>query len=328
MSNANAALVLDKFLDLRTDDFDDLSRAFPWRDQRYDQIGGGIFRGGLVIAKLGGFYPFEISGSHPLRAHGYDPSDAYSFGVIGEPNMGAVWRGRTFRPGTIIFYRPGEEMDLRTTCNYATSGLIVRTETLRHLVSLFSDKGLDELLHPPHFLFAPRDCDAFHGVLREAFDRLKCTRTPELTASTLRDFLAQWLTSVIRGRTNTPREVLPSRGAIRRALLARMAEDYMLAHLDCPLVIPEICRHLGVSDRTLINAFREQLGLPPKAYYSALKLNKLRRTLKEAGPGERAICALARPWGMNHSGSLAADYRDLFGELPTQTLLRLNSPPT
>jgi AraC family transcriptional regulator, ethanolamine operon transcriptional activator len=94
----------------------------------------------------------------------------------------------------------------------------------------------------------------------------------------------------------------------------------MLAHLHRSLSLLEICEVVGASERTLLYAFRERTGQLPKAYLNALKLNRLRQALKDADPRVDSVHEVARHWGLVHSGSLAADYRRLFGELPHQTL--------
>ena len=104
-----------------------------------------------------------------------------------------------------------------------------------------------------------------------------------------------------------------------RERLVRRADDYMRACLGGPLSLLELCRELGVSERTLLYAFREVRGLSPMAYFNAARLNAVRQELK-AAPGTAAVHEVAERWGFRHSGELAAAYRRLFGELPSQTL--------
>ena len=88
----------------------------------------------------------------------------------------------------------------------------------------------------------------------------------------------------------------------------------------------EVCRAAGVSWRTLDYAFRERLGVTPKQYLNAIRLNAVRRELRSAGP-EVKISDVANRWGFWHMGQFAADYRKHFGELPSELLPpRRNSP--
>ena len=77
----------------------------------------------------------------------------------------------------------------------------------------------------------------------------------------------------------------------------------------------------GSSWRTLDYAFRERLGITPKQYVNAVRLNAFRHELTIASP-DTLVADLANQQGFWHMGQLAADYRAMFGELPSETLRR------
>ena len=104
-----------------------------------------------------------------------------------------------------------------------------------------------------------------------------------------------------------------------RERLVRRADDYMRACLGERLSVLDLCRELGVSERTLHYAFREVRGLSPMAYFKALRLNAVRQELKTARD-TATVQEIAQRWGFWHTGEFAAAYRRLFGELPSQTL--------
>jgi transcriptional regulator GlxA family with amidase domain len=90
----------------------------------------------------------------------------------------------------------------------------------------------------------------------------------------------------------------------------------MTEHADDWLPISEICRLSGASWPTLERAFRERFAIGPKTYYSNLRLHRARRELLDVPPATR-IADIANRWGFWHMGKFAADYRALFGELPS-----------
>jgi len=71
-------------------------------------------------------------------------------------------------------------------------------------------------------------------------------------------------------------------------------------------------------------AFRKRFGMPPKSYLLAMRLNGVRRGLKNADTTSSTITDLATQWGLWHMSQFAADYRRLFGELPSETMHRHN----
>ena len=81
--------------------------------------------------------------------------------------------------------------------------------------------------------------------------------------------------------------------------------------------IGSICRVSGCSISTLERAFREHAGIGPKAYLLRLRLNRVRTQLRRTSA--LSITDIANQNGFWHMGKLAADYRRLFGELPSQT---------
>jgi AraC family ethanolamine operon transcriptional activator len=63
----------------------------------------------------------------------------------------------------------------------------------------------------------------------------------------------------------------------------------MQAHLRNPLSVLDLCRELGVSERTLLYAFQEVRGLSPMAYFKASRLNAVRQELKAAAAGTTTV---------------------------------------
>ena len=109
-------------------------------------------------------------------------------------------------------------------------------------------------------------------------------------------------------------------GASRRRLVDA-AKALVAARGEAPMTVPELTASLGVSMRTLEYAFRDVLGLSPVQYLRAARLRGVRRELLRAGPAIRVSDAAAR-WGFWHLSQFAADYKRLFGELPSATLGR------
>jgi AraC-like DNA-binding protein len=85
------------------------------------------------------------------------------------------------------------------------------------------------------------------------------------------------------------------------------------------VTIAELCAATGMAERSLHQACREHLGLPPIAYLRILRLHGARRELRDPDP-TTTVTDTATRWGFFHFGEFAAAYRRHFGELPSQTL--------
>jgi AraC family ethanolamine operon transcriptional activator len=68
-------------------------------------------------------------------------------------------------------------------------------------------------------------------------------------------------------------------------------------------------------------AFREKFGITPKQYLQATRLQRVRERILRSDPSS-SIAENAAHWGFWHMGQFAADYRNQFGELPSQTMRR------
>jgi AraC-like DNA-binding protein len=89
-----------------------------------------------------------------------------------------------------------------------------------------------------------------------------------------------------------------------------------------PLYIPELCKAIGVSERTLRVCCQEQLGLGPKRYLLFRRLHLARRALRKGMPETTTVTEIATRYGFWHFGRFAGEYHSLFGEPPSSTLHR------
>ena len=92
--------------------------------------------------------------------------------------------------------------------------------------------------------------------------------------------------------------------------------------LDQPLYLPELCRAIGASERTLRACCHEHLGMGPKRYLLLRRMHLVRRALREGIPGNTTVTEIATRYGFWQFGRLAVEYKALFGETPSATLAR------
>lgn len=134
------------------------------------------------------------------------------------------------------------------------------------------------------------------------------------TLTSLRAVLEPWMTR--RSGANHRDD-----GRHRCFRLVKRAREFM-AELgpDRKLSMPQVARHLDVSERTLYNAFRQWLGIGPYEYYLVQRLHAFREELRrgDAYPGKVTRAALDT--GFHHFGQLGLLYRRHVGETPTETM--------
>ena len=105
-------------------------------------------------------------------------------------------------------------------------------------------------------------------------------------------------------------------------LIMRRFRRVVEENSDQPLYVPEFCKSIGVSERTLRVCCQEQLGLGPKRYLLFRRLHLARRALRAGSSAATTVTEIATRYGFWHFGRFAREYRSLFGESPSSTLLR------
>ena len=100
--------------------------------------------------------------------------------------------------------------------------------------------------------------------------------------------------------------------ALKRAL------DYLQAYPGKVVTVEQLCHESACSASTLERAFREHFGVTPKRYLLAMRLSAVRRTLLSSVE-HRSVSDVAAQWGFWHMSKFAADYKRMFGELPSAT---------
>jgi AraC-like DNA-binding protein len=104
--------------------------------------------------------------------------------------------------------------------------------------------------------------------------------------------------------------------------IALRFEALLQAQPERDLRMAEICTALGVSERLLRSVCAEHLGMSPTSYLRLRRMSLVYRILRRGDPDVASVSETARRYGFRQLGRFAADYRALFGELPSATLRR------
>jgi len=117
------------------------------------------------------------------------------------------------------------------------------------------------------------------------------------------------------------RELVKKRPTIRiRDIARKKAVDYIRScGCEMPTVF-ELCLIAGASERTLEYAFKEHYGFGPKEFITKHRLNHVQKHLRKSDPLNKTVQQIAHKYGFWHMGQFSADYKKLFGELPSETL--------
>ena len=139
------------------------------------------------------------------------------------------------------------------------------------------------------------------------------TRFPELSHG-IQEYLLENMLQPVIGHMEQPN---PSESTAAKRV--KKAADYILSRLGGPVTVGDICDHIGCSRRSLEQCFRKYAGTSPKQFIQIMRLEHCRRALLASAPDSK-ISSIALQHGFWHMGQFAADYKRLFGELPSATV--------
>jgi AraC-like DNA-binding protein len=100
----------------------------------------------------------------------------------------------------------------------------------------------------------------------------------------------------------------------------RRAQEYLQAHAHEPVNVQQLAEVVNVSARSLYSGFKEFLGVSPMHYLRDLRMERVRLELLAAQ--DASVTNVALRWGFMHLGRFSGDYRQRYGETPSQTLRR------
>lgn len=105
------------------------------------------------------------------------------------------------------------------------------------------------------------------------------------------------------------------------------ARRFILDNLNRPLSVSAIARASFTSRSGLFRAFGEVLNDTPQSFVRKLRLHRIRRDLASDQEARWTIALMANRWGVGELGRFAGWYRELFGELPSETHRRHSAQP-
>lgn len=102
----------------------------------------------------------------------------------------------------------------------------------------------------------------------------------------------------------------------------KRVQEYLQAHAHENIRADALAEIAGVSLRSLYAGFQDFCGMSPMQYLRHTRLERVRGDLL-AGPVSGGVASVALRWGFAHMGRFSAEYKERFGESPSQTLKRV-----
>ncbi len=289
--------------------------------QEYDQISRGKFYGNILELPLDDIQLFKEHTSQALNQTCNVWPDSLWFGISSHNNADVRIDGLPVERESIMC-RPGNhEFELTTPASYDIFGIVVSISALKDVAEIH---GLN--LNWQELNYHCR-LDVPQKTLSELRFVLNRTLASEHSATTKRlqhDVVMMALLDVLQ--KETPNQIITQSHQHRKSVVDNV-RAYLSTHQNTPVTITELCDISNVSRRTLQYSFESIMGISPLQFLRMNRLNGVRRALyrcKTSGDFDRSIADIASHWGFWHLSQFAKDYKQLFGELPSETYHRVD----
>ncbi len=137
----------------------------------------------------------------------------------------------------------------------------------------------------------------------------------------LEDLERNILTGILYSFSHNYSETLMAQESCAVPRHVKLAEDYIMEHLQENISIDDLVNVAGVSERSLFDGFKNFRGTTPMKYILKLRLARVREDLLR-GSEDSNVTRIATKWGFSQLGRFAVNYRKVYGETPSETLRR------
>jgi AraC-like DNA-binding protein len=290
-----------------------LRAATPTSNSEIIQIQSGRMHGRLKHASVAdlsiGFGTF----SHGVISRGIYSNERVTIGFLTEVGKRAARRERF---GRIRIWSPAAEHQTRYSAGASFGAISVSTEDLTRYFGPDSRYSDPAIWRSTNSAFDASGVSAQAlGSMMAGFDRHGSRLSPSQAE--------YWKRAIIESACYAMANAEPSRSFLSSPeRLVRSAQEYLDNAGDALVHISELLSALRTSRRTLHRAFNEVLALPPLTYLRHRRLCEARLRLTREAAAGITVAEVALQHGFSDFGRFSGYYRRLFGENPSDTLLR------
>lgn len=302
-------------------DADDQAAGLQHWQQEYAQLSCGVFQGQLDEIWFGNVQIFQERTNQVLHQTGLPWEGSRTIGITVDAVGDGVFCGTPLKRGSLFTLGCKQNMEFRTPKTLDIFAVTVDAQIFREFsCSVWGWDAESRLTNSGVLNNTEQAAQELGSFLPVVFSSIKNSpkmlNYPQIRKGIEEEILNNLVAATSQAEPNKYIANMAS-----RECLVQKAKEYLLAHPDDPVTIADLCRVLRVSRRTLQYAFESIFDINPIAYLRAIRLNRARRALKAgAATPHASVGDIAARFGFWHLSRFASEYKQLFGELPSETL--------
>jgi AraC-like DNA-binding protein len=299
------------------DELEEAARALGWNID-YRQICKGDFSAEFANLENEGIYLASERFNNHLHIHCEPPEGFIGLFLPHLVSGRAAACARALTDGDLIFFPSKSELE------FVTRGDELRNETIFLAESEF--RAAVRSLAPSEALLFPKTAAIYHGdpmrfaAIQHEIDSLH--RNGGLDSETASNLLAKVILWMTDASSRSSAEQLIHG---REVAVARRAQTFIEEQFQNTIRLEDLCAFTGVGLRTLQRCFASYFQTSPIDYIKTRRLNAARRALVDADSSRQSVTEVATENGFFHLGRFSVDYREYFGESPSETLAAAKS---
>jgi AraC family transcriptional regulator, ethanolamine operon transcriptional activator len=290
-------------------------------DARYLQMSPGKYQGSLKWVDAPEMQIVRESQNQSLLKQGMLPKGICTVSFLSAQNSSARNGSQRMACDALVYLPEGADLDFQAEGETEVTAFVFDQQTFRSAALTFDEE-----------YWSSRSADSAMGNSMELgnlsvladliFQRSSSASSGRSSISGQQQLLKLCLSSTLTALGNAQdalsgREKEVAHG--RAYAIVRRARDFVEGQIGAPMTILDICQHMGVSRRTLQGSFEKVMQISPVKYLRIARLNQARDLLLQ---GAKSVGDTAFRCGFWHLSNFARDYLSLFGEKPSETLLR------
>ena len=316
--NRNDMIIYEKRLFSDLHSFMEQTRSW---NLDFRQLDRGSFKGMLVQYGVNNAQIGIGSFNRKFDQRGGAPAGLISFALLGQEGAPIIWRGVEIDHNTVMVYRPGDEIDCSSEPGFhVITHSIAEQSFLKHCHNLgFQDLG-KIIYHKRIFPISFQKRQKLLETIAQT-NSIAAKCRDESEKEMIKGMLELKIPHLfLRAISESVDVAVKSPITDRSHKALRVIEQSLKSDSTPPTKVQELLEATDISERSLQYLIMWKYGITPTTYLKRVRLNGIRKILQRATAEKTKVSDIANQSGFWHMGQFAKDYKQLFGELPSETL--------
>lgn len=306
-------------------DVEDQAAGLQHWNQEFIQLTKGRFEGRVDDIWFGNIQVFRDKCNQAVHQSGSAWEGSRTIAFIADADGEGTFSGDPVHKGDLVTLAGDQELDFRTSTNIDALAFCIDSSLLKeHAETVWRIDFGSSVPVAGRINADAKMVGEFADILGAIYKSI--VHSPQLLSfvEVSRCLEEQVLNAAVLLCSHAlPPYSKPGGAHLSRLQIVNRTKEYVAAHPNEFFTISDLCRHLNVSRRSLQYAFESICGTNPVTYLKAVRLGHVRRELKKnRGNAACTVGEIASRNGFWHLSRFSAEYRTLFGELPSETLGR------